>query len=79
MKPVQFNVYRNYNSNHFLIFFLADELDKVWSFEGHPEDHLSLLRLTKDGVVVGARDALYNFSNTDLTKYSVSMVLSLIR
>ncbi|OXA59509.1 Semaphorin-1A [Folsomia candida] len=49
----------------------ANELDKLGSFEGHPEDHLTLLRLTRESVVVGARDALYNFSNNDLTQYSM--------
>jgi len=59
--------------NQFFLYCFTDELDKLGSFEGHPDDHLTLVSTTQDNLYLGARNALFNFTiSSDLINFSVS-------
>lgn len=55
---------------------ISDELRIVGRFEGHIDDHLTLLGQQDGSLFLGARDRIYNLSDVDLTQNSVRCIIS---
>lgn len=68
----------NVKLNYVSFFLLSDQISIIGTFEGHNDDHLTLLGQQDHSIFFGARDRVYNLSDVDLSENFVSIINSTI-